>query len=592
MTKLFVPIITAFVWLFLLNSNVHAAILQTHIDRSYTVFDDYMEVVEVKTTAVTRPGFKIPAGQEEVFILQNFIKTDPELEQQKLQYMRDSLQLINEAGEVVDPDISTDDGSLVVKATFPKDVRYGERYTFTIKYRSMDLVQKSGNLHDIYVIPFADEFEFHNSEDEQIYSTKITIPIEFGDINFSVSGDEPIKQNGNWIINIPTKDLIGKFGWIQTGTTQYYKFILRQPYEPSNPTPLFLNKFAITLPRNITTSGIDQKVFFESFSPEPDSIHLDTDNNVIATFLLPASQGGEITITGYAQIDQNKRDLLASGDIEDIPAEFSDLTAASQYWEVTHPDIIAKAEQLKGDEDNVYKLVERTYLDIVNSIDYDTVDRFGISERKGALSTLHGGGAVCMEYSDLFITLMRAMGIPARAAYGHGYDSRTPLEEQVGHQWAEVYFPKLEQWVSIDVTWGESGQTLIGGDLNHLYTHVTSHNPEDPPQVRTTFYGNDPTTEVVNLNVNAREQIPISNKLIGPDELLNTYPQTQPDYIGKLISLLDDGLDSWLLEAYGLDSSSSRTVKVLIVLLMTAILGAISYRLIRFRKRNNDFIQT
>jgi hypothetical protein len=162
----------------------------------------------------------------------------------------------------------------------------------------------------------------------------------------------------------------------------------------------------------------------------------------------------------------------------------------------------------------------------VNSIDYAKVDRFGLTKRQGAVATLRGGAAVCMEYSDLFIALMRAQGIPARAAYGYGYDTRESEINQIGHQWAEVYIPGVDEWVAVDVTWGESGQTLIGGDLNHLYTHIASSNPDQPPQVKARFYGSDPTGDGVKLNVQAIRELP-SNPGMNPQDLLQKYSKSE-----------------------------------------------------------------
>ena len=55
-----------------------------------------------------------------------------------------------------------------------------------------------------------------------------------------------------------------------------------------------------------------------------------------------------------------------------------------------------------------------------------------------------------MEYSDLFLTLARAQGIPARAAFGYGYDARIGENQQDAHQWVQVYLPGMKEWLSID----------------------------------------------------------------------------------------------------------------------------------------------
>jgi hypothetical protein len=90
-----------------------------------------------------------------------------------------------------------------------------------------------------------------------------------------------------------------------------------------------------------------------------------------------------------------------------------------------------------------------------------------------------------MEYSDLMITLLRALGIPARAAFGYTYDPRDDenQESQEGHQWLEAYMPGVG-WVSIDPTWGDSARReYIGPDIDHAYWYVAGENVNSPSQV-------------------------------------------------------------------------------------------------------------
>jgi hypothetical protein len=152
----------------------------------------------------------------------------------------------------------------------------------------------------------------------------------------------------------------------------------------------------------------------------------------------------------------------------------------AEYWEVNAPAIKQVAAAEANGEDDIYKLVSNVYKSTVDSIDYSEVKKFGINQRQGALTTLEGGAAVCMEYSDLYLTKLRALGVPARATFGYGYDSKLGSDSQEAHQWVQVYFPKFQKWVSVDVTWGESGVDILGGDLNHFYTHVAHEDPNTP----------------------------------------------------------------------------------------------------------------
>ncbi len=59
----------------------------------------------------------------------------------------------------------------------------------------------------------------------------------------------------------------------------------------------------------------------------------------------------------------------------------------------------------------------------------------------------------CTEHSQLFITLARAMGIPARDATGYIYGGDDNAPSLGGHAWVEVFIDG--QWIGLDPTWGE-----------------------------------------------------------------------------------------------------------------------------------------
>ena len=84
--------------------------------------------------------------------------------------------------------------------------------------------------------------------------------------------------------------------------------------------------------------------------------------------------------------------------------------------------------------------------------------------------------ALCLEFTDLFIALARAAGIPARAVNGFAYTDNAnlrplSLEQDVLHAWPEYYDDQRQLWRPIDPTWGNT----TGGvdffnqtDLNHF----------------------------------------------------------------------------------------------------------------------------
>jgi transglutaminase-like putative cysteine protease len=68
------------------------------------------------------------------------------------------------------------------------------------------------------------------------------------------------------------------------------------------------------------------------------------------------------------------------------------------------------------------------------------------------LQILDNLGGDCTEHTLLFVSLARAVGIPAREVGGLAYpDIGRPVFGW--HAWAEIHDGR--QWVSVDPTWGE-----------------------------------------------------------------------------------------------------------------------------------------
>ena len=99
------------------------------------------------------------------------------------------------------------------------------------------------------------------------------------------------------------------------------------------------------------------------------------------------------------------------------------------------------------------------------------------------------GSWACMEFTDSFIALARAMGIPAREVDGHAFttnDKVTPLSidlktGDVLHSWVQFFDPNFG-WVSIDPTWGSTSglDYFTKLDTNHFSFVIHGVNSEFP----------------------------------------------------------------------------------------------------------------
>ncbi|MGV8151339.1 MAG: transglutaminase-like domain-containing protein [Candidatus Woesearchaeota archaeon] len=92
---------------------------------------------------------------------------------------------------------------------------------------------------------------------------------------------------------------------------------------------------------------------------------------------------------------------------------------------------------------------------------------------------------VCDELTNLFISLNRAVGVPARFVSGIAYTDLDNFDSNwVSHAWAEVYFPGVG-WVPYDVTYGQYGYV----DSSHI---KLMESPDGhSPSIRYNYVGED-----------------------------------------------------------------------------------------------------
>ncbi|MDE2026757.1 MAG: transglutaminase domain-containing protein, partial [Patescibacteria group bacterium] len=140
-----------------------------------------------------------------------------------------------------------------------------------------------------------------------------------------------------------------------------------------------------------------------------------------------------------------------------------------QYWQVNNQQIKNLAKQLKTPE-AIYEYV-------VQHVTYDFSRITNGQVRLGALAVLQNpSSAVCLEFTDLFVTLSRAAGIPAREVDGFANTQNTisrplSLSQDILHAWPEYYDDTEHSWIMVDPTWGN---TTGGVDYFHTldFDHV------------------------------------------------------------------------------------------------------------------------
>ena len=153
----------------------------------------------------------------------------------------------------------------------------------------------------------------------------------------------------------------------------------------------------------------------------------------------------------------------------------------SEYWQVDDSEIKALAEKLKT-PGAIYDYVVTKL-----SYNYDRVKPN--TPRLGAKAILaNPKDAICMEFTDLFIAIARAAGIPAREINGFAYTENPKLQPlslvaDVLHAWPEYWDGQKGVWIPIDPTWGST----TGGvdffnklDLRHFTFVIHGKDPIKP----------------------------------------------------------------------------------------------------------------
>lgn len=121
------------------------------------------------------------------------------------------------------------------------------------------------------------------------------------------------------------------------------------------------------------------------------------------------------------------------------------------YWQVGDSNIRKLALDLKTPQ--------AIFQYVVTHLSYDFSRVAGKQVRVGAQGVLQKpDSAVCLEFTDLFITLARAAGIPAREIDGYGFtqnQKERPLSrvQDILHAWPEYYDDAKQTWVMVDPTW-------------------------------------------------------------------------------------------------------------------------------------------
>ncbi len=138
--------------------------------------------------------------------------------------------------------------------------------------------------------------------------------------------------------------------------------------------------------------------------------------------------------------------------IRDLKEELLEYTKPTDFIDIT-PEIEQTARSIIRGEDDLYVVVFNLAEWTKKNVEYNlsTLTAEVVQKSSWVLKNKKG---VCDELTNLFISFLRSVGIPARFVSGMVYSN---IDYKWGaHGWAEVYFPDVG-WIPFDVTFGQYG---------------------------------------------------------------------------------------------------------------------------------------
>jgi len=148
--------------------------------------------------------------------------------------------------------------------------------------------------------------------------------------------------------------------------------------------------------------------------------------------------------------------------IKGLDPELAEFTKPSQLIDI-NDDIRGIAAGLARGEDDLY-VVAFKIADWVNTnIEYNLSTTTSEASLKSSWVLKERQG-VCDELSNLYVSMMRSIGVPARVVSGISHTNSPLFSSDWGaHGWTEVYFPEYG-WVPFDPTYNQLGYV----DATHI----------------------------------------------------------------------------------------------------------------------------
>jgi len=458
---------------------------------NYTTGSDFVKVRIQLTREVKDKQYYFSTQGEHSFHIPDLISDNEEYITSERDFKKNSLTVTNDSGAAIPFSIRELDfgEGMFIDVPNYRDTTYSRKYIVNIDFSTHDYVKNIHNWTRIEYPALHKDTKF-----EQIHDDTKTSALIYYNLHIQVDSNmkklakiypnsfQKTEENNLVKYSFDAKDRLGQPVYLEFGTERYLKFemtlntektdnLIPEKYS-STIKALSTNIYELALPREFSENN--QKVKIESINPIPTKLITDLEGNVIGTFEVPANKEDEISIVGYISLEQEPYESRIEipnpkfdeyiGNIKK-DTNLSKYLTSTKYWEINDSYIIDKANNLLKDRNTLLDVLKNDYQFVMDTLEYDQTKASNQNSiRIGAKAALQGGASVCMEYSDSMIAILRAQGIPSRAAFGYT-NIDLGMEEKISHQWVQIWIPDYG-WLTVDPSY-ESSNMLIGQNVGY-----------------------------------------------------------------------------------------------------------------------------
>lgn len=321
------------------------------------------------------------------------------------------------------------DGYLIGLTFNKKAVGKGSELPFTLTFNTPTVAKQYGKIWEINIPGIS------NPNDFASFTVHVVVPPSFGNATYI----KPQQSSNDLTF---TKEQLGKSGIsIAFGSEQLYQYSLTYHLKNDKVYPV-RTEIALPPTTNYQTS------YVTDLQPQPLNVTKDADGNWLAEYRLLPAQKLDVLAAGVVQVNLAPKEQPLS------EKDFAEYTKEEPYWQTNDTRIKELAQELKTPQ--------AIYDYVVKTLTYDFSRVTDDKPRLGAVDALKNqNSAVCREYTDLFIAIARAAGIPAREVNGFAYTENAKqrpisLTRDILHAWPEYYDTTRKTWVMVDPTWGST----------------------------------------------------------------------------------------------------------------------------------------